>query len=62
MISNSCGNGVVADAVMMLIRHEIRIIIAPFIEQIRIEFACFEGMAGAVRSVMIMASVSGRYR
>ena len=30
--------------------------------QIRVEFACFEAMAGAVRSIMTMAKVAGRYR
>jgi hypothetical protein len=29
---------------------------------IRVEFACFEAMAGAVPSVMTMARVAGRYR
>ena len=63
MISNSCGNGVGADAAMMLCRHDIhiRIIIVLLLMHIRVEFACFEAMAGVVRSVMIMASVSGRY-
>lgn len=31
MISNSCGNGVGADAAMMLCQRDIRITIAPFI-------------------------------
>ena len=37
------------------------VFIAPFIMQIRVEFACFEAMAGVVRSVMTMAGVAGRY-
>ena len=32
MISNSGGERIVADAAMMLCRHEIRIVIAPFID------------------------------
>ena len=61
MISNSCGRGADADAATTLCRQKIRIIIAPFMMQIRVEFACFEAMAGVVRSVMTMATVTGRY-
>jgi hypothetical protein len=47
---------------MMLCRHEIELKSLLLLMDIRVEFACFEAMAGAVPSVMTMARVAGRYR